>query len=643
MKQLNISKKTLSYLRAITGFVLVLLIVLFSFAPIVSVNVDNEPVNEAIDVLLGQLIDSDIVDADDLDLHIPENVDISLFTAIRGDILLVKTISLVISAYKVSSSSVTVEEQKRVEEKLEDFLEMLKNPRNQEAFIALSLFFAQSASADDAADDIVSNPKDDDINDDKVNTDPTEGIIDDYDGSDETLSDEELNFLIGMLGSGAYGYQGDLDDDYDWMGDSSDDEVKEDDKESSSTSSIVFTVIRVGVLIAILILIHILAIAALISGITSTILLISNYRSLERIGDKFFNTANNLFVLVICIPVLLSLFANISMGWGLVGIIAIGIINIIFAAVLTRLSAYAPYDFKYLNILQICCLAASIGMAIIYFNTIDLGFTRSFINSLESYLIELDYETTMIKMVERYFTPSYSFIADIVIAFISTIMIISIGRIAPMIWRLVALKGRAEKASSELISCGTTTIFGFLLPFVLTFLKNKKHYDLALDGIHEEATEAIYTMPYDVKSKLFAMIFGAIIVLASGIVLSILFRKLCPEMTTEKAAILLEYGSSNIDIKAEAPTAPLQGEAKVNDTPKVAPVSPVIQEPQASHTETAEPTHEAREYVNPTMKLLVEKYRDRILQLERENSMLREENNILKDSLELFSKDSDQQ
>lgn len=483
MKQLNLPKRQVALVQVLVSLLLIILTLIMSLTPILTIDLsDNEFIN-AVEDSMGAI--SENVDGVD-EIEIPDKIDITMPKLLKADMILVKLIKVMINSAK-ETNTLSTSELEKIEKEQDALQEMIESKEGKEALVSLVAALGQ--------------------------------VIDFSELGEEKTEEEK--------------------------------------EEKSSLGDTIMLLIRVIALLFILIFITIIPVIVGIAALVNLIRVLKNLKSPQNVCSKVSGVTITYLSFVVLFAIVLTLFDGMEFGSGLSAILVFSLINIVVNVAATRLRSYESADFRFVNVTQGTALLGGIGAIIFLVNLLKINVLNGFFGAFGSYLEEVSNETDVINLeITAYnmladenissFKASTSYIIDLVIIAVFAIMALSIAMsaISVCVARIGLATSDSKKRESGYVSVGIGAIITSILPFALGMLKSAKHFELEdiVDGraiINETVDGAIYNISSETKSAAIAMLIGAILILAAGIIDSILKKKLCPEITEERAALIL--------------------------------------------------------------------------------------------------------
>ena len=129
MKQLQMPPKKVALAHSLVSFALLVLILVFSFTPILVIDVGNEDMRKVVQNGLDSM--SETVDGVDA-IRIPEQIGVTMPKLLKTDALLFKLGSVLIEGVKSATSERSEEDQKKAEDKVKELEELIKSPDGQD-------------------------------------------------------------------------------------------------------------------------------------------------------------------------------------------------------------------------------------------------------------------------------------------------------------------------------------------------------------------------------------------------------------------------------------------------------------------------------------------------------------------------------
>lgn len=546
MKQLNLPRKKIALLQALVSLALIVLTLIFSFTPILSIDISDsalrETVQSSLDSMSGNVEGFSAV-------KIPEKLDVTMPKLVKADILMFKVIKVSTSVIKAETSTLSKQDLEKINQAVEDLEEALKDPEGQEAILTVFAAFGQVVDFFDNKSDT------------KTDTEPSTTINPDTE-TDDDIDDALNNMLNGMIN-----YDDDTanesDSDTTYKTDSGTKEETE--KTKSTTGEIIMMVIRITAMCYILLFITFFPIVVGIAAFISLIRVLSHLNNPEEVSGKIAGKMISYLSTVVTFALALTLFTGLEFGTGLTMIMILALVSILFNVVATRLRSYSPRDLRYVNIAQGTAAGAGIGAIVFFVNLLNVDILRTFFNSFGAYTEKLSQQTAVINAAIRgynynvstsnqiaEFSANAGYVADVLI--ISVFGILALALTGSIIVSCAAQLGLTSGAGkrgrkTSFVYSGISAIICTILPFVVSNLKNQRYYTYTDDFdfssgtwklvIDEEVAGAIYTMPAETKSALIGMLIGAIIILAAGIVGTVLKKKYCSDLPEEWEILIL--------------------------------------------------------------------------------------------------------
>ena len=523
MKQLNLPTKPINAARVWVSLALAVVILVLSICPIISVDLKDNKVSEGLQKAIDGLNESN---KGELNIEVPESVSVTMPKLVRVDIFIARSIGTLFKSLKNQEAN---------EEDLEKLREMLKDPKYQEAFAMVVAMTVDIIDFDKIFDDTTGSSS-------GTLTDTTTNVTGSGDES-ETGNESETGKVNENGGSAA-------------------DEAK---SEGSAVGTIIMIVVRVIVLLIILSMITFLPIVVCVKVIIGLISALSNLDYPEKVSAKIGAIPMVGLDFAICIALMLTLFSGLGFGYGLKWIFVCSIVGAVINLVATRLRSYEAKDFCFVNIIQSSCTFALIAGVVYTLSTLKVGVIKGFFDAFGSYMEKLTVNVTAVNSAIKGFNEitDGKKIAEVGIGYdwlidAGIIMLFAVFAVCSCAALILGATNRLcltqKKNDRGLIYNGIVAAITAALPFVADYLQNAKEYDFEITGDTANVittSSHIYQLPDSSKSALIAMIVCGILVMAVGIVINVLKRKFCPEMSVEYQRLILGGNAPEIRSKED--------------------------------------------------------------------------------------------
>lgn len=531
MKQLNLPTKPLNTARVWVSLALAAVILVLSFCPIISVDLKDNKVSEGLQKAIDGLNESN---KGELNIEIPESVSVTMPKLVRVDIFIARSVGILLKSLKNQETS---------EEDLEKIREMLKDPKYQEAFVMVVAMTVDIIDFDKIFDNKTGGSSGEISN--TTTTVTGDGSESETGGENETGNEAESGSETGKVNEN---------------GGSTSDEAK---KSGSAVGTIIMIVVRVIVLLIILSMITFLPIIICIKVIVGLISALSNLDYPEKVSAKIGAIPMTGLDFSISIALLLTLFSGLKFGYGLKWIFVCSIVGAVINLVATRLRSYEAKDFCFVNIIQSSCTFALIAGVVYTLSTLKVGVIKGFFDAFGSYMEKLTVNVTAVNSAIKGFNEitDGKKVAEIGFGFdwlidAGIIMLFAVFAVCSCAALILGATNRLcltqKKNDRGLIYNGIVAAITAALPFVADYLQNAKEYDLEITGDTANVittSSHIYQLPDSSKSALIAMIVCGILVMAVGIVINVLKRKFCPEMSVEYQRLILGGNAPEVGSK----------------------------------------------------------------------------------------------
>lgn len=524
MKQLNLPTKPINAARVWVSLALAVVILVLSICPIISVDLKDNKVSEGLQKAIDGLNESN---KGELNIEVPESVSVTMPKLVRVDIFIARSIGTLLKSLKNNKEI--------GEEDLEKIREMLKDPKYQEAFVMVVAMTV----------DIVDFDK----------------IFDNKTGSGSGEISDTTTTVTGSGDESETGNESETGKENE-NGGSTSDETK---KSGSAVGTIIMIVVRVIVLLIILSMITFLPIVVCVKVIIGLISALSNLDYPEKVSAKIGAIPMTGLDFAICIALMLTLFSGLGFGYGLKWIFVCSIVGSVINLVATRLRSYEAKDFCFVNIIQSSCSFALIAGVVYTLSTLKVGVIKGFFDAFGSYMEKLTVNVTAVNSAIKGFNEitDGKKIAEVGIGYdwlidAGIIMLFAVFAVCSCAALILGATNRLcltqKKNDRGLIYNGIVAAITAALPFVADYLQNAKEYDLEITGDTANVittSSHIYQLPDSSKSALIAMIVCGILVMAVGIVINVLKRKFCPEMSVEYQRLILGGNAPEIRSKED--------------------------------------------------------------------------------------------
>lgn len=534
MKQLNLPTKPINAARVWVSLALAVVILVLSICPIISVDLKDNKVSEGLQKAIDGLNESN---KGELNIEVPESVSVTMPKLVRVDIFIARSIGTLLKSLKNNKET--------GEEDLEKIREMLKDPKYQEAFVMVVAMTVDIVDFDKIFDNKTGSGSGEISN--TTTTVTGDGSESETGGENETGNEAESGSETGKVNEN---------------GGSAADEAK---SEGSAVGTIIMIVVRVIVLLIILSMIMFLPIVVCVKVIIGLISALSNLDYPEKVSAKIGAIPMTGLDFAICIALMLTLFSGLGFGYGLKWIFVCSIVGSVINLVATRLRSYEAKDFCFVNIIQSSCTFALIAGVVYTLSTLKVGVIKGFFDAFGSYMEKLTVNVTAVNSAIKGFNEitDGKKIAEVGIGYdwlidAGIIMLFAVFAVCSCAALILGATNRLcltqKKNDRGLIYNGIVAAITAALPFVADYLQNAKEYDFEITGDTANVittSSHIYQLPDSSKSALIAMIVCGILVMAVGIVINVLKRKFCPEMSVEYQRLILGGNAPEIRSKED--------------------------------------------------------------------------------------------
>lgn len=498
MKQLNLPTKPLNTARTWTCLALTLLMLIFSICPIISVDLKNNKISQGLQKAIDGYNESAVTK---IDFQIPESVSVTMPKLVRVDIFLIRSIIAGIKSAKNPENE---------EQELGKVRELLNDPKYQEAFLMVI-----ATSVDVIDFDKMFNKND---------TGSTGSNTDSGENAEAPATSEK--------------------------------------SEGSVVGSIIMIVVRSFALLSLAAMITFMPIILFFNLLFGLISALKNRDYPENVAAKIGVKSTRGIDLAIFTALMLTLFSGLKFGYGLKWMLICSVTGAVINLVSTRLRSYEASDFRFVNIIQSTGVFALI-IGLVYFSgALKLGVFSGFFEAFGSYMEKLTINVKAVNEAISIFNSAtegakiakvednYMWLIDTVIMLFFAMLVVG-GCAALIISATNRLCLTQRRKDRGLIYNGIACTITAALPFVVTYLKNAKEYDLEITGDTAKVvitSSPIYQLSDSSKSALILMLVCGILTLATGIVINVLKHKFCPEMSVEYQNLILggntpEFGS----------------------------------------------------------------------------------------------------
>ena len=476
MKQLNLPRKQISLVQALVSLALIVLTLIFSFTSILTINLSDSTLRQNVQTSL----DSMSKDVEGFDsIKIPEKLDVTMPKLIKADVLMFKIIKVSINTAKEMTSTVSQQEQDKINQAKEDLKKAIEDPEGQEAILTVFAALGQAV---------------------------------DFSNNEDEKSESGVGEIIMMVIQFIAMFY----------------------------ILIFITVFPIAVgITAIICLIRVLThlanpeeVSGKVAGkmISYLSTAVTFALALTLFNGMEFGTGLTLIMVLALVSVVLNVVATrlrsyaprdfryVNVAQGTAAVAGVGAIvffvNLLNVNVLRSFfNAFGDYMEKLSN------------------QTTDIN------NTIKAYNM-FSNETVAEFSASTGYVADLLIIAvfGIMALAITGSLIVSC---AAQLGLTVGKKGQR----ANFVSSGISAIICTILPFIVSMLKNQKYYTVNTDSgkliINEEAAGAIYSIPSETKSALIGMLIGAILVLAAGIATSVLKKKYCSDLPEEWELLIL--------------------------------------------------------------------------------------------------------
>lgn len=589
MKQLQMPPKKVALAHSLVSFALLVLILVFSFTPILVIDVGNEDMRKIVQIGLDSMAET--VDGVET-VKIPEQIGVTMPKLLKTDALLIKVGSVLIDGVKSVTSERSEEERQKAEEKVRELEKLIKSPDGQESLVLLWAILGQIV----------------DLSEEDLNN---------------TKNDMEQNFSDSISAA--------LGDGEDTLGDESRTNTPASDKDQangekkSTVGTIILTVIRVFVLLYILGYITVLPIVVAITVLIQLVRLLKHLKNPEEAVGKIAMAPLAYLGTAVAFMLTLTIFNGMEFGAGLNGIVILGLIGVVANIAASRMRTYAAEDFRYVNLIQGSTLLGAIGGAVFFVGALGAKVFVNFCNAFGDYVADMASQVASINTeIKGYnsFAPAADklsefhagagYLIDLLLISLFAIFTLAIScKVVTDCAARIGLSVTKKKGNSGFISLGVMAIICSVLPLITENLQNAVSYEskLATGGkltVTSTVKGAIYHLSDNSKSAVIMMLVGGILMLAVGIATKILTKKFCAGVKDERAQNILRGAAPTVEIspaaaektaKAETPEAVAEEVVPAEEAP-AAPEVPAAGDdavPAVAEPAAGEPTTDSTE------------------------------------------------
>lgn len=292
-------------------------------------------------------------------------------------------------------------------------------------------------------------------------------------------------------------------------------------------------------LLYLLVMTIVFPIMLIIKAIITLVVALKNIKTPENATAKVGSKLNGLLGILFIIMLFQCALPGVSYGAGALGMLIITIVSIVLNAVAVRLPAYRKEDMIYANIVQGISLVGIIGFLVFFFNLINTGIVKNFLNgTFFTFLTEASKHENIYPNVEvNYIVDAILMIAYLVFIFIS------IGYISKVTQRF----SLSAKNGATLLALPILSLPVFILP---TVIKSSENLTLVSNGETLISATSL-NLTEKAETALIFVLVGIIIMLLAEIAYLVLPKVLCKNMTKDDKLLVLSGNAPDPNAKSD--------------------------------------------------------------------------------------------
>ncbi len=560
--QLNLPRKYTAMGQLWVSLLLIVLAAILAFTPLLTIDVSSTA--DAINTLMAELGSEG--EGEIPEFEIPEKVDVTTGKLVTSINIFTKFLSATITG-------ATSENKEEAEEAMAELEELINSKEGQEALVMAVALVAGVVDFDELVGDMTEPDTDDNDNNDDANNNSR--ASDDADVDDPDAMPD----------------MGDVEEDVEGM-------------VEDAIGTAVNTMINVGILFYLLAFVLVWPIIMAIIALVMLIKALCSIKDPAKNAGKLGGSLLGALGVVVTTTLLLTFLPNVELGSGLIAILVFSLVSLAINITVTRLRAYNPLDFKFVNVVQGTGLVKAIGVIVFFTSVLKTGFLRGFINDMSAYIVEAGKQVADInadittynqtlnftggKRIEA-FAMGSGYVIDLALIVVAAILALSVCvTLVKNVAAQLGLTCSKKKGKPGVLTTGIFALITCILPVAASKLENRILYPKSeikngVLKVTEEVDGAIFQMSEDGEAALVGMFVGAILVLVADIAYLVLRKVFCGEMSKEEQKLVLAGAAAEVAVEASV-EEPVAEEAVVEEAVVE---EPVAEEPVADEAEAA--------------------------------------------------------
>lgn len=343
---------------------------------------------------------------------------------------------------------------------------------------------------------------------------------------------------------------------------------------SSTTLAKVINLMLVFIsMMAVIVLIFMIPIKVIIMLIKALIPALSNIHTPELAASKVGSKLPEMLAFPFVMMILQTFIPGMTYGWGLVAICVTVATSVLFCTVISRLHAYEPKKFMYLNVLQGTAIVSIIGFFVFFFNMLKTNVVNNFLTGkFFVYVADIAATKKLYSYAGKSFTPNNAYLIDLLLIVVFILVFLSAAAYITYAANKLSCTVDPKHKESKLADCKLVAAIVLLVTYVApTFIASKMHFFLDVTSTEKVGDESFLILSATEESALKAALAGIIIMIVAEVALIVLKKVLCKDLTALEASAIV-CGRDEDAVPAEAAPA-VEAAPVIEEAPAVEEVS----------------------------------------------------------------------
>ena len=308
------------------------------------------------------------------------------------------------------------------------------------------------------------------------------------------------------------------------------------------------------VLIALLVFTFVLPIALLIATVSALISALVHPFNPEKAAAKITKKLLGFLTVPFALMLIQSVVPNVTVGAGVIGICAVTVLAVLLGVAISRLHAYEPMAFRYLNIVQGTSALGIVGFCVFFFNLMKTNILASFLGGkFADYLANVTKIAASAKKSGVKINNSYLVDLALILVYVCLVLV-SVSYLKKCALRLSCAAKANKKGAFPKDTCIVRGVLLAVVYAIPVYIMNAKHFYYDPTSTAAAGDASLLALYGEQRVALNLVLVGVILVLVAEIALIVLKLVFCKGMDKQEIQAVMS-GDAEAETDGETDSA----------------------------------------------------------------------------------------